>query len=101
MLTRKKAKTKGIADAVIEDQSAYYENAEPDDDSFLEMEEDVTGGKVQIKLSDMDIPSWEHDLKTDIAIVEALLSEMQKITPQDDTKLQHLKQQINIKSKIR
>jgi SNF2 family DNA or RNA helicase len=84
-------------DKGFEDNSSYFENAEPDDESFLEMEEDVTGGKVQIKLSDMDIPSWEHDLKTDIAIVEALLSEMQKITPQDDTKLQHLKKQINDK----
>ncbi|MDQ7050391.1 MAG: DEAD/DEAH box helicase, partial [Enterobacterales bacterium] len=84
-------------DKGFEDNSAYFENAEPDDDSFLEMEEDVTGGKVQIKLSDMDLPSWEHDLKTDIAIVNALLSEMQKITPQDDTKLQHLKKQINDK----
>lgn len=84
-------------DKGVEDNSAYYENAEPDDESFLEMEEDVTGGKVQIKLSDMDLPSWEHDLQTDVAIVEALLSEMQKITPDDDTKLQHLKKQIDDK----
>ncbi|MBN4063513.1 DEAD/DEAH box helicase family protein [Cardiobacterium sp. AH-315-I02] len=84
-------------DKGVEDNSAYYENAEPDDDDFLEMEEDVTGGKVQIKLSDMDMPSWEHDLKADITIVAALLSEMQKITPEDDTKLQHLKKQIDEK----
>ena len=84
-------------DKGIADNSAYYENAEPDDDSFLEMEEDVIGGKVQIKLSDMDVASWEHDLKVDIAIVEALLSEMQKITPENDTKLQHLKTQIDSK----
>ena len=84
-------------DKGITDNSSSFENAEPDDESFLEMEEDVTGGKVQIKLSDMDLQSWEHDLKIDIAIVEALLSEMQKITPEDDTKLQHLKKQINDK----
>ena len=84
-------------DKGIEDNSAYYENAEPDDESFLEMEEDVTGGKVQIKLSDMDIPSWKHDLKADITIVAALLSEMQKIAPEDDSKLQHLKNQIDEK----
>ena len=84
-------------DKEITDNSSSFENAEPDDESFLEMEEDVTGGKVQIKLSDMDLPSWEHDLKVDIAIVEALLSEMQKITPEGDTKLQHLKKQINDK----
>ena len=84
-------------DKGVEDNSSYFENAEPDDESFLEMEEDITGGKVQIKLSDMDIPSWEHDLKTDISIVAALLSEMQKITPEEDTKLQHLKKQIDDK----
>jgi len=93
---------KGVADDVIEDRAVYYENAEPDDDNFLEMEEleseeDSTGGKVQIKLSDMDLPSWEHDLRVDIAIVDALLVEMQKITPDDDTKLQHLKNQIDEK----
>lgn len=84
-------------DKGFDDNSSYFEDAEPDDDSFLEMEEDVTGGKVQIKLSDMDIPSWEHDLNADIAIVGALLDEMQKITPEDDTKLQHLKKQIDDK----
>lgn len=84
-------------DKGIADNSAFYENAEPDDESFLEMEEDVTGGKIQIKLSDMDLPLWEHDLKTDVAIVQALLSEMQKVTPENDTKLQHLKKQIDDK----
>ncbi|MCK5284661.1 MAG: DEAD/DEAH box helicase family protein [Alphaproteobacteria bacterium] len=84
-------------DTGFADNSSYFEDAEPDDDDFLEMEEEVTGGKVQIKLSDMDIPSWEHDLKADVVIVNALLSEMQKITPEDDTKLQHLKNQIDDK----
>jgi hypothetical protein len=84
-------------DTGFADNSSYFEDAEPDDDDFLEMEEEVTGGKVQIKLSDMDIPSWEHDLKADVIIVNALLSEMLKIKPEDDTKLQHLKKQIDDK----
>jgi len=101
-LYTQRGEDKGVAGDVIEDRAAYYENAEPDDDNFLEMEEleseeDSTGGKVQIKLSDMDLPSWEHDLRVDIAIVDALLVEMQKITPDDDTKLQHLKNQIDEK----
>ena len=52
------------------------------------------GGKVQISLSDMDLPSWEHDLRGDLAIIDALLAEMHKIAPADDAKLQHLKTQM-------
>ena len=52
---------------------------------------------MQINLADMDLPSWEHDLHADLAIIEALLSEMRKITPSDDAKLQHLKTQIHSK----
>ncbi|MBS0317206.1 MAG: DEAD/DEAH box helicase family protein [Proteobacteria bacterium] len=52
------------------------------------------GGKVKINLADMDLPSWEHDLKVDLANIEALLASMAKITPDDDAKLQHLKGQV-------
>ncbi len=49
------------------------------------------GGKVKVNLADMDLPSWEHELKVDLGVIEALLSSMNKITPEDDAKLQHLK----------
>jgi len=39
----------------------------------------------------MDLPRWEHELRADLAILEALLAEMRKITPSDDAKLQHIK----------
>lgn len=81
-------------DEGFSDSSQFYEDAEPDDDSLLDMDEDAIGGKVQIKLSDMDLPSWEHDLKVDIAIVDALLTEMLRIKPEHDLKLQTLKKQI-------
>ena len=45
----------------------------------------------------MDVPSWEHDLRADLVLIDSLLSEMQKITPADDAKLQHLKIQIESK----
>ena len=57
---------------------------DPDDDSEI-------GGKVKVSLADMDLPSWEHELKRDLEVIEALLAEMHKITPEDDAKLQHLK----------
>ncbi|MGB2748563.1 MAG: C-terminal helicase domain-containing protein, partial [Thiofilum sp.] len=47
--------------------------------------------KVQISLSDMDLPRWEHDLKVDLDGIEYLLEEMEKVSPADDSKLQHLK----------
>ncbi len=49
------------------------------------------GGKVRIRLADMDLPAWEHDLRADLAIIRALLEEMRKVGPEDDAKLQHLK----------
>ena len=55
------------------------------------MDDGEIGGKVKISLADMDLPSWEHDLKVDLEIIDALLASMNKITPDDDAKLQHLK----------
>jgi SNF2 family DNA or RNA helicase len=84
-------------DASITDMAGAFENVEPDDDDFPEPDASSTGGKVQISLADMDLPAWEHDLKADLVIIEALLTEMRKVTPEDDAKLQHLKTQINSK----
>ncbi len=85
-------------DTGFADVSAAFENAEPDeDDDFPEPDDASIGGKVQINLADMDLPSWEHDLEADLVLIEALLAEMRKITPADDAKLQHLKTQIHSK----
>jgi hypothetical protein len=53
-----------------------------------------TGGKVKIQLSDMNLPGWEHILRADLQVIEALLAEMEKVSPADDAKLQHLKHHI-------
>jgi len=84
-------------DASFADVSIALENAEPDEDEFPDPDDARIGGKVQIHLSDMDLPSWEHDLRADLTLIESLLSEMRKITPSDDAKLQHLKTQIQSK----
>jgi hypothetical protein len=90
-------------DSGLMDDSALIENAtEPDDelDPALTGEADEdgaageVGGKVRISLSDMDVPAFEHDLRADLGIVQSLYSEMRKIAPPDDAKLQHLKTQI-------
>ena len=72
------------------------QTAWPDDDTF-DPDDVLTGGKVQISLADMDVRSWERDLRADVAIIEGLLAEMHKVTPDDDAKLQHLKGEIERK----
>ncbi|MBK8464360.1 MAG: DEAD/DEAH box helicase family protein [Chloracidobacterium sp.] len=90
----------GGKDLSITDVSMAYEDAEPEDDDFpdAEDEEMQIGGKVQISLSDMDLPRWEHDLKADLDIIEYLIEEMEKVSPSDDSKLQHLK--VELESKL-
>ena len=64
----------------------------PDEETeFPEPDDEQIGNKVQINLSDMDLPRWKQELEADKAIIEGLLEEMRKITPSDDAKLQHLK----------
>ncbi|HEM7878936.1 TPA: DEAD/DEAH box helicase family protein [Burkholderia contaminans] len=79
--------------ASMADLTEVLENIDTEEDDLLDelaRGSDI-GGKVKINLADMDLPSWEHDLKVDLANIEALLASMAKITPADDAKLQHLK----------
>ncbi len=84
-------------DAGFTDVASAFQNTDPDDDDLPDIDNAVIGGKIKIKLSDMDLPSWEYELEGDLEVIEYLLAEMQKITPSDDTKLQHLKTQIESK----
>jgi len=79
-------------DATFADVSPALADAEPDDEGEFPGHDDAQiGNTVQINLSDMDLPRWEHELRADLAIIEDLLAEMLKVTPSDDAKLQHLK----------
>jgi hypothetical protein len=71
---------------------AGLEALDDDDDELAGLEEFNVGRKVQISLADMDLPSWKHDLETDLALIDELAASMDKVTPEDDAKLQHLKQ---------
>lgn len=75
----------------IDDLTGQLENLEADEDDLPAIGDSEIGGKVKISLADMDLPSWEHELKVDLQIIDALLASMNKITPADDAKLQHLK----------
>jgi SNF2 family DNA or RNA helicase len=67
---------------------------ESDDEDLNGAEEFSVGGKTQVDLADMDLPSWEHDLKADLLQITELVREMVKVTPKDDIKLQHIKNHI-------
>jgi hypothetical protein len=80
----------------VGDLTDVLEDLDAEDDDLLDElgQGGDIGGKVKISLADMDLPSWEHDLKVDLANIEALLASMARITPDDDAKLQHLKGQV-------
>ncbi|MEX1115317.1 MAG: helicase-related protein [Akkermansiaceae bacterium] len=78
-------------DATFGDIAPAFADYEPDDDEIPIPDSDTIGAKVQISLSDMDLPRWKAELEADLFIIEGLLDEMRKVTPSDDAKLQHLK----------
>jgi len=62
-----------------------------EDDDLDGADEFTVGKKVQISLSDMDVPSWKHDLEADLFLIRELTTSMELVGPDDDAKLQHLK----------
>jgi SNF2 family DNA or RNA helicase len=68
-----------------------------EDDEDFEESDDFTEGKVKIDFADMDLSSWKRDLEEDQTLIILLIEEMQKIGPEDDAKLQHLKRHIQEK----
>ena len=81
--------------ASVGDLTDQLESLDADDDDFPVIDDsnefENIGGKVKISLADMDLPSWECELNADMEIIDTLLASMDKITPADDAKLQHLK----------
>ncbi len=85
----------GIFD--VSDFTEQAENFDPDDDDLSGLGDFTVGKKIQISLADMDVQSWTHDLKSDLALIDALLASMDLIRPEDDAKLQHLKNHLQEK----
>jgi SNF2 family DNA or RNA helicase len=78
----------------VTDWTEQLETLEAEEDELPIPSGSEVGGKVKINLADMDLPSWENDLTSDLAIIDGLLSTMRKIKPENDTKLQRLKKLI-------
>jgi len=81
-------------DSSIHDLADSLDKLEAEDEDFSDLGDFRTGGKVQINFADMDVPSWEFDLKADFKVISELLDLMEKIRPEDDEKLQSINQHI-------
>ncbi|KRH78443.1 RNA polymerase-associated protein RapA [Ferrovum sp. JA12] len=90
-LTKISTFNQGGNTASVDDLTDQLESLDADDDDLPAIGDNEIGGKVKISLADMDLPSWERELKADMEIIDALLASMNKITPADDAKLQNLK----------
>lgn len=81
-------------DFSIHELADSLENLEVEDDDLSGLSDFIIGGKVQVRLADMDLPSWEHELRCDLEVIHELLASMVKIKPEHDAKLQHLKDHV-------
>ncbi len=81
----------------IDDWIKSFAEMENEDDDFIGLSEDIIGEKIRISLADMDLLSWEHDLTADLIVIEDLLESMNRVSVEDDSKLQHLIDHISTK----
>ena len=84
------AMTEALGDEVT-DLTDALSDLDPEEDDLPWDDGAQIGGKVKISLADMDLPSWERQLRHDLQIIDKLLTEMHRVTPEHDAKLQHLK----------
>lgn len=74
-----------------------FGDIEADDDDFAIPESGTVGNKFSVELADMDTVSWRRDLWNDRETLRELVREMERITPEHDSKLQRIIQQIEAK----
>ncbi|MBS1585853.1 MAG: DEAD/DEAH box helicase family protein [Bacteroidetes bacterium] len=60
-------------------------------------EEDLIGGKVKVKVADVDATKWSEDLSADLYILNELLEDIDAIAGKDDLKLAKLEEIISSK----
>ena len=74
----------------ISDYLADADFLDAEDDDIAALGDFTVGKKVQISLADMDLSSWKHDLESDLALIDVLVTSMELVEPKDDAKLQNL-----------
>lgn len=67
----------------VTDFSEDFDSEDNENDPFV-------GRKSKINLLDMDYVSWRRDLKADLEVLEHLILMLKDISPEHDSKLQHL-----------
>ena len=75
----------------ISDFNSGLCSMDEDDEDLSGLGDFTVGNKTQISLTDMDVPSWKRELESDKVLIDDLIAEMNEIKPEDDAKLQHLK----------
>lgn len=81
-------KTNGTNSNIEVDDYIHPENDFDDDD--LNTNLFSVGNKLKIDFNDMDYLSWESQLQADLEILNDLIFEIEKISPEEDAKLQKL-----------
>ncbi|MCF8306744.1 MAG: DEAD/DEAH box helicase family protein [Ignavibacteriales bacterium] len=71
-------------------------NLDSESDDWLNDEFSI-GDKIKINLEDMNTSGWKTDLRADLEIAENILQEMERVTPDHDSKLNDLKEKVAYK----
>ena len=61
-----------------------------DEDGFASVNASLRRGDVEVAFADLDLLTYKRELEADGALVEALLSDMEVVTPAHDAKLAHV-----------
>lgn len=73
-------------------RSVYeYENFDQDEDGSFNPVKIDSGKEISINLKDIDCVSWKRDIESDVEILNILIAELERITPEHDEKLNKLK----------
>jgi len=86
-----------LKDCGVNDSAGIFADMDWDEELDAFEEGFFTGGKIRIELADMDLTDWQYNLQADLAVIQELLAEMEKLPPTHDAKLQHLRAQIHQK----
>ena len=60
------------------------------EEDYIDFDESSVGDKIKVNLADVDIISWERDLRQDLVNITTILADVSRVTPEHDTKLQHM-----------
>lgn len=86
-------------DATATKQVFNYEILDQDEDGSLNLVKKDKGKEIEIEYADIDRLSWRAAMEVDVEILECLISELNKVTPEHDYKLETLKNIIDEKIK--